>query len=601
MSISTLPAPGAWTSYRTLEGATIAEYVVEQLHGEGVDTIFGIPGGNISPFLGVLRDHPEVRFVIACHEGGAAFMADGYARASGRIGVCLVTAGPGATNALTGVASAHLDGVPLLAITGQVPTDRYGLSAIQESTDEGGVNTVEIFRHATAYTASIVDARSFERLFTRALNVAAAVPRGAVHLSFPANVSRHRLERASLTARSDGRRPAPPAAPLEEVAAAFALLREAERPLLFLGSGAREAMAAHGPELAELARRFAIPVATSVRAKGIFPEDDPFSLGVLGMAGSGHAEAYVREGVDVLMVIGSRLGEWASRSFSRHLRAARAVIQVDANPAVIGQFIPPRLPIVADAASVVAGLLARGRAETPDAREAARAARIGRLQAEVPFLADAEAARSEAFPLKPQRLMAELNRHLRGGTDVYVDMGNCTGWATHCLRVSPPVRVFTPCGLSSMGWSCGAVIGGKLARPENAAIALVGDGSFLMNGAEVNTAARYGVGAVWLVFQDDYLGMVNHGEHAQSGAHPLDDSFYSLGSPDLVAFAESLGARAHLVERAGELDALLPEVLRLADEEGRPQVIVARIDFREVPPYGDRFESVGGFDAGAGR
>jgi len=385
------------------------------------------------------------------------------------------------------------------------------------------------------------------------------------------------------------------------VEAAFDLLRGASRPLLYLGSGAREAMLAHGEAVRELAHRFALPVATSVRAKGIYPEDDPFSLGVLGMAGSARAEAYVRGGIDVLMVVGSRLGEWASRSFSRHIRAARAVIQVDANPAVIGQFVPPLLPLVADAGSVLGYLGELGRVETPGAGTEERLATLDALRASVPFFAEPEKASSDAFPLKPQRLVSELNGHLRGGMDVYVDMGNCTGWATHYLRVAPPARVFTPCGLSSMGWSCGAVIGGKLARPENAAIALVGDGAFLMNGTEVNTAARHGVGAVYLVFNDDYLGMVNHGEHAQTGAHPLDDPYYALGGPDLAAFAESLGARAHVVERAGELDALLPAVLRLADEERRPQVIVARVDFREVPPYGDRFESVGGFDAGAAR
>ena len=189
--------------------------------------------------------------------------------------------------------------------------------------------------------------------------------------------------------------------------------------------------------------------------------------------------------------------------------------------------------------------------------------------------------------------MAELNPHLGEHTDLYVDMGNCTGWATHCLRLAPPTRVFYPCGLSSMGWSVGAVIGGKVGRPERTAIALTGDGSFLVNGTEVLTAARYRVGAVYVVLNDDSLGMVNHGEHAQSGGEfPLEDPYFSLGNPDLVRFSESLGAQAYEVTRPGQLAQLLPQVLQRADSERRPQVIICKIDPREVPPYGDRFAAV---------
>jgi acetolactate synthase-1/2/3 large subunit len=172
-------------------------------------------------------------------------------------------------------------------------------------------------------------------------------------------------------------------------------------------------------------------------------------------------------------------------------------------------------------------------------------------------------------------------------------MGNCTAWATHCLRIAPPSRVFIPCGLSSMGWSMGAVIGGKVGKPENTAIALTGDGSFLMNGTELVTAVRYKVGAVYIVLNDNYLGTVNHGEHVQAREEfPLEDSYFSLGDPELVKFSESLGARGYEVTKPGQLAELLPQVLQRADEERRPQVIVCRIDFREVPPYGDRFAAV---------
>ncbi|AKJ00255.1 acetolactate synthase-1/2/3 large subunit [Archangium gephyra] len=582
----------ALRSFHSFEELTVAEALLAHLEAEQVDAVFGIPGGNIAPLVQALRRQSRIRFIIGSHEGGSAFMADGYARATGKLGVCAVTAGPGATNAMTGVASAHLDQVPVLTISGQVSTERFGLGAIQESTDEGGINTGEMFRHCTASSTTIVDARSFPRLLERALKTAHAVPHGAVHVSIPTNIARQKLAKVNVPSAPGAWKSTLPAAPASEVYTAFELLRHAKRPLVYLGSGAREALESRGAEFAALVRRYCIPVATSLRGKGLFSEEDPLSLGVLGIAGSKRAEQYLAEGVDVLMVLGSRLGEWATKSFSTLFETAHTVIQVDATPSVIGQFLQVNLPIVADVGSVVAGMVEFGHGSTPgnEAHVRERRQHLNTLnlahRAAAPVL-------PEDGPLKPQHVMEELNPHLHANTDLYVDMGNCTGWATHCLRITPPARVFYPCGLSSMGWSMGAVIGGKVGKPENTAIALTGDGSFLMNGTELVTAVRYGVGAVYIVLNDNYLGMVNHGEHAQSGGeYELDDPYFSLGDPDLVKFSESLGARAYEVTKPGQLAELLPEVLKRADEERRPQVLVCRIDYREVPPYGDRFAAV---------
>ncbi|WP_239015012.1 thiamine pyrophosphate-binding protein [Archangium violaceum] len=579
-------------SFRTLEDVTVAEALLAHLEAEQVDAVFGIPGGNIAPLVQALRRQARIRFIIGSHEGGSAFMADGYARATGKLGVCAVTAGPGATNAMTGVASAHLDQVPVLTLSGQVSTERFGLAAIQESTDEGGINTAEMFRHCTASSTTIVDAKSFPRLFERAMKTVHALPHGAVHVSLPTNIARQKLAKVSVPTAPGAWKGSLPAAPASEVYTAFELLRQAKRPLIYLGSGAREALESRGAEFAAFVRRFCIPVATSLRGKGLFSEEDFLSLGVLGIAGSKRAEQYLGEGVDVLLVLGSRLGEWASKSFSSLFQSASTVIQVDATPSVIGQFLQVNLPIVADVGSVVAGLVEFGHDAAPGSEAQVRERRQHLNELSLAHRA-AAAPLPEDGPLKPQHVMAELNAHLHGGTDLYVDMGNCTGWATHCLRIAPPARVFYPCGLSSMGWSMGAVIGGKIGRPENTAIALTGDGSFLMNGTELVTAVRYQVGAVYIVLNDNYLGMVNHGEHAQAaGEYPLDDPYFSLGDPDLVKFSESLGARAHEVTRPGQLAELLPRVLQRADEERRPQVLVCRIDYREVPPYGDRFAAV---------
>ncbi|WP_434299978.1 thiamine pyrophosphate-binding protein [Corallococcus exiguus] len=576
--------------FKTVEDLSVADCVIAHLEAEEVDAVFGVPGGNIAPFQQALRKHKSMRFIIASHEGGAAFMADGYARATGKLGVCMVTAGPGATNALTGVASAHLDGVPMLAISGNIATDRVGLMAIQESSSTHGVNTVEMFRQACASSSIVPDAQSFQRLLARSLRTAQGLPGGAAHLSVPANIARQPIHRASVPTTRGAFRARPATAPFEDLRAAFTLLRTARRPLIFLGAGAREAMAEHADTFTAFVTQHGIPVATSMRGKGLFSEREALSLGVLGLAGSKRAEAYLRDGVDVMLVLGSRLGEWASRSFHRYFQAIHHVIQVDVNASNIGQFLPVRLPIVADVGSVMTGLAELGQMIGPSsgARVQERWAQVMALTEPAPVIRTPQ----DRDSVKPQDLMAELDKHLSPDMDLYIDMGNCTGWTSHLLHITPPARIFYPCGLSSMGWSCGAVIGGKVGRPDRAAVAIVGDGAFLMNGTEMITASRYRVGTVTIVLNDNFLGMVNHGEHVQDRTQPLEDDFYSLGNPDLKAFSESLGARAYTVNGPGQLDALLPEVLRRADETGQPQVIVAHIDYREVPPYGDRFAAV---------
>ncbi|WP_375759131.1 thiamine pyrophosphate-binding protein [Corallococcus exercitus] len=576
--------------FKTVEDITVADCVIAHLEAEQVDAVFGIPGGNLAPFQQALRKHASMRFIISSHEAGAAFMADGYARATGKLGVCMVTAGPGATNALTGVASAHLDGVPMLAISGNVATDRVGLMAMQESSSVHGVNTVEMFRQACASSTGVNDAQSFQRLLARAMRTAQGQPGGAAHLSVPSNIARQPIHRASVPTTRGAFRARPAMAPFEDLRAAFTLLRTARRPLIFLGSGAREAMAEHSEAFTAFVTQHGIPVATSMRGKGLFSEREALSLGVLGLGGSKRSEAYLREGVDVMLVLGSRLGEWASKSFHRYFQSVHHVIQVDVNASNIGQFLPVRLPIVADAGSVVTGLAELGQMIGPSSgsRVQERWAQVMALTEPAPVVRTPQ----DRDSVKPQDLMLELDKHLSPDMDLYIDMGNCSGWTAHILHITPPARIFYPCGLSSMGWSCGAVIGGKIGRPERTAVAVVGDGAFLMNGTEMLTASRYRVGTVTIVLNDNFLGMVNHGEHAQNRSQPLEDDFYSLGNPDLKAFSESLGARAYTVNGPGQLDALLPEVLRRANETGQPQVIVAHIDYREVPPYGDRFAAV---------
>ncbi len=562
-------------------GATVAEFLLEQLDAMGVDAVFGIPGGNISAFIQALRNHPRIRFVIASHEGGAAFMADGYARATGRLGVCLVTAGPGALNALTGVASAHRDQVPLLVVGGQVGTDRFGLGAIQDSSDLG-VDTAAMYSHVTGLSTGLSDPGSFPRVLARAINIATGPRPCATYLAVPADLAR--MPVGDVKAALAPRRPAmdlDPAVAKHVVQA----LSEARRPLIFLGSGAREALRSGHSSFRELVHTLGVPVATSMRGKGIFPESDDLSLGVLGMAGVERATSYAAAGIDTLLVIGSGLGEWATRGWDRAFTAASTYFHVDLDPAAFGRFLKGGDHILADAETFLRALY----------RELPGSAPVTVPSIPPPRRAPGPVPTAGGPGVSPAAVMLALNDLLTGEDDLYVDMGNCTAWATHYLVIDPPARIFYPCGLSSMGWSCGAVVGGRIGDPARTAVALLGDGSFLMNGNEVRTAAKNRVGAVFVVLDDGYLGMVNHGEHAQSGgAVPLDDDYYGLGPVDLARFSRALGADAFPVEDVEGFRAAMREARAASAARSRPQVVVVKTDHRVSPPYGERFAMVAG-------
>ncbi|MER7820282.1 thiamine pyrophosphate-dependent enzyme [Streptomyces sp. NPDC096153] len=366
-----------------------------------------------------------------------------------------------------------------------------------------------------------------------------------------------------------------------------AALRHSGRPLFFLGAGARDAMARYADTFTSLAEKLNVPVATSVRGKGIFPESHHLSLGVFGLAGSAAAREYVESGIDTLVVIGSRLGEWATGGRAGNLAKARRIIHVDMDPSVFGQVIPAHHVIVGDAADFMQGLHAAAERFSPSAHPVERK----HVSPSRPVLTHGDRAGSPR--MAPSLLINELSQCLQPGTDVFVDMGNCTAWAARDLVIDPPSRIFIPTGLASMGWSCGAVIGGKIARPDRRALALVGDGAFLMNGSEVATAARQRVGAVYLVLDDGYLGTVNHGESWQTGSD-LNDSFYAAGADNLPGFASALGAHTVRITSAGQLRQQLPKAFDRADEHGIPQVLVAAVDHLEAPPYNDRFTVVAG-------
>lgn len=558
-------------------------------------TVFGVPGSALGPLLErVLRDD-ELRFVMARHESGAVAMADGYARVSGRLGVAVVTSGPGALNALPHLVVADTDNSPVLLVTGDVARRHGGRGAIQDSGADG-IRIDDAFTACVGFSRRLSYAGPAPRLLENAVRHALTAPRGAAHLTIPVD-----LYGEEVPGGPDLFHPAIPVWDTMTGAASTTAVRDllvaARRPLLLLGNGARAALTGDGGLLSRLrafSDELAIPVATTTKGKGLFPEWDAAALGVISIGGSAVARAYLDARPDVVVVVGSSLGEWATRNWTPDLRGDVAFVQVDVDPAAIGRTYRVDQAIVADAGAFLRALLGgaegAGGAGRPGI-EARRAVLAGlpvapwRLPATGP----------EPLPARPQEVVREVGAWLRSDTErvVLLDVGNLTGWFTRLAAVGATTRVLLPWGVASMGWANAAVVGAKIAAPGATCVTLTGDGGFLMNAVEIATAAHRGIGALWLVVQDDAYTMVRQGMlHSYPATYDPAVEDFGLGAPDLAALAESLGADAYRVGYASELGPVLAKAEQAARDRHRPQVICVPIDGDQPSPFEDRHDGV---------
>ena len=588
------PATPAALAYQTLPATECAALLLRYLALEGVHTLFGVPGGGLKHLLGALKDAREqFTYVVCRQETGAAYIADGWARVTGRLAVVAVTSGPGATNALTGAMNADASGVPMLVITGEAPQQYFGMGYLQEGTDTA-LNVQAVFANAVAYSETPSNAANFHTLLEEALRRALAVPSRAVHLTLPDDVAQAQTpDGVRVPMHPRNYRTLSRGLCADDVRRSFDHLRHARRPLLFVGNGCRGVLG--GPALAhltELAERLAIPVVTTPDAKALFPESHPLSLRSIGLAYGEWAQYYMgaADGTryDCLLVIGSQLGQLATGTWDAANIPDGPVIQIDADPAPIGRVFPVALGIVSDAGEALAELARLAALEPPDATLAAeRRALVASIKAaHSPYLEPDKRA-SSAAPILPQALMRVLNDALPRDALVFLDAGNCVGWAIHYLTLDPPAQIHSALDMGPMGFGVGAVIGARMAAPERTCVGVVGDGAFLMHGAEVSTAARHGVGAIWVVLDDGDLAMVSQGM-----AHFMPDAadpavwthYYDLGTPDLASFARALGADAYDVATPDAFTDAFTKALAGAAAR-RPQVIVAHIDRTEVPPY----------------
>ena len=594
--------PGSPRPYVTpVANPTVAQVLLAYLALEGVDRVFGVPGGGLANLLTEFKDRrDEFLYVIARQETGAAYLADGYFRATGKLGVVMVTSGPGATNALTGAMNAQAGGSAMLVLTGEVAENDFGKGYLQEGID-AGLDVNAIYTAATKSSAVLSDQSDVQTLLSQALRNALSIPRRAVHLSMPNNVAAEVIPRATLPKAPENYRAIPGGAAPDRVARVLDGLLAAKRPLIFLGSGCREPfrIEAVRSRFVAFVERHGIPVMTTPDGKGIFPENHPLSLRIYGAANcmwpqywldpkrldpTGDPPPY-----DALLVLGTSLRELSTNSWNPMLVPAGPFYQVDLDQGVIGRGFNVSLGVVAEIGAFVESMAEPSPEPSPPPEEAeSRKAWVARIKAEKSPFADPSQYGSTESPIRPAALVRILQEGIPASAMIFLDAGNCVGWGLHYFAIDPPGEIHSALAMGPMGFAVGAVVGAKMGRPDRTCVALVGDGAFLMQGAEVSTARHYGVGAIWVVLRDDDLSMVSQGQ-AHFFPDPKDpdvwDTLYRLGRPDLARYAEGLGADAYEVASPEELERLLPTVLERADREGRPQVIVAGIDASLVPPY----------------
>ena len=541
--------------------------VVELLKAEQVRHIFGIVGATFLDVLDALYDERGVEYINVRHEQAAAFMADGLARVSGLPGVCLVTSGPGATNLLTGVAAAHVAHSPVVVLVGGIAVEHYGKDAFQE------FDLVGMFRPVTKMAVQITQADRIPELLQAALRTAMSGRRGPVFVEIPRDVLNDKVSRPVAGGTPASYRSIHAALPHPEaIREAARRLRQAERPLLLVGGGVNWAGASD--LVVRLAEQGSIPMINAYGRNDAVPSAHPLYVGPLGRAGSPEAAAACQR-ADLIMAIGSRLAQFTTHFDDRYIRPGTPIVQIDIEGRDIGRYYPVAVGIQADAREACQALLdALGRDGALPARaawrkeaEALRAKRRARLDAE---------ATLDATPMKPQRVYAELRRALPPDTIVALDAGAAPAYGYDRLQFARPRTFLTPLDLGGLGFAFPEALGAKLGRPEAPVLAIHGDGGFLMNVQELETAVRHGINAVTLVMNNNCWGSEKAYQRAYYGSRYIG---CDIGNPRYDELARLFGAAGFYVDHPDQVG----DAVRSAFAAGKPAVIEIPIDPDELP------------------
>ncbi len=552
-----------------------AEAMIKALEAEKVDIIFGYPGGALLPFYDALYDSDLIH-ILTRHEQAASHAADGYARASGKVGVCVGTSGPGATNLVTGVATAYADSSPIVALTGQVPTKLIGNDAFQE------IDALGLFMPIVKHNFQIHRTEEIPETFRAAFEIAKTGRPGPVHIDLPKDTQEMELDTKKYPIPAKvkliGYNPTTIGHPIQ-VKKASKLIASSERPVIIAGGGVILSNAHN--ELLKFAELTKIPVCTTLMGKGCFPENHPLSLGMVGMHGTKPANYAVSES-DVLIAIGCRFSDRITgdiKSFAPHAK----IIHIDIDPAEIGKNVRVDVPIVGDAKLVLKDLILHMLKIDINSNEKWMEYLNSLKKSSIPMMD------YDDVPLKPQRIVKELMNvisklNIGKNTIITTDVGQNQMWMAHYFKTHCPRSFLSSGGLGTMGFGFPSAIGAKVAKPDSKVICITGDGGFMMNSQELGTIADYNIPVVVCIFDNRTLGMVYQWQNLYYGKRQCSVNFGE--TPDFVKLAESFGISATRITTPDEIEEALKEAI-LSDE---PYLLDFVIDPAEalsmVPPGG---------------
>jgi len=518
---------------------TGSQILVECLKEQGVDTIFGYPGGSVLNIYDELYRHQdEIRHILTSHEQGASHAADGYARSTGRVGVCLATSGPGATNLVTGIATAYMDSVPMVAITGNVTVNLLGKDSFQE-VDIAGI-TMPITKH----NYIVKDVNKLAETLRRAFTIAQTGRPGPVLVDIAKDVTANKAEYSKAVIPKIER--ITDTILEADIEAALHMIKEAKKPMIFLGGGA--VISDAEKEVKEFVSKVNAPVTDTLMGKGAFNGEDPLYTGMLGMHGTKTANYSVTE-CDLLITIGARFSDRVTGNATKFAKNAK-ILQIDIDPAEINKNIIINQSIIGDVKAVLTVL--NERIEQHNNKE----------------WIDHVMDMKKQFPLKYHKdtltgpyILEKLYEITGGDAIITTEVGQHQMWASQFYKYKKPRTFITSGGLGTMGYGLGACIGAKVGNPDKIVVNIAGDGCFRMNMNEIATATRYNIPIIQIVFNNHVLGMVRQWQslfYGQRYSHTtLNDGV------DFVKLAEAMGAKAYRITKMEEVEAVLKEAIAL--------------------------------------
>ncbi len=527
---------------------TGAQITIESLIAEGVDVIFGYPGGAILPTYDALLDS-KIKHVLVRHEQGATHMAEGYARVSGRPGVVMVTSGPGATNCVTGIADAYMDSTPIVVITGQVSTALIGNDAFQEA------DVVGITRPCTKHNFLVRDVRDLARVMKEAFYIARTGRPGPVVVDLPKDVQQAEcVFKYPDTVDIRGYKPNFKGNP-RQIERAVEAIEKSEKPLFYVGGGVQWSGAA--PELAQLVRGLGIPICETLMGLGSFPASDPLCLGMLGMHGSYGTNTAVTN-TDCLIAVGARFDDRVTGRLADFAPNAESIIHIDIDPSSISKNVKVDVPIVGDIKLVLADMLKVVKGwESIGKRRAAWAKwhqQILQWRKEKPLYENNREGKGDS--VSPQEVLGELHSLTKGDCIIATDVGQHQMWVAQLFPLEHPRSLLTSGGLGTMGYGFPAGIGAKFAAPDRRVVVVSGDGSFQMNLQELGTAVAYNVDIKVIILNNHFLGMVRQW---QEKFYEERYSYSAMSVPNFVKLADAYGARGFRVDKSQELASVMKD------------------------------------------